>query len=155
MKYLILLLAASLVPAVAQADIPEQTFTAFITGYSSATNEPPNSTIIWLDGKGGNAGGTGTYDDPITVAVAKDRFKRGTVFYLPHVKRYFKAEDLCPPCKRGHKGLPWLDVYVGDAGGPDVLKCKGKLTGVREVIQNPRDTHEVQSGPIYAGKCTI
>lgn len=155
MKYLSVFLAVCLFLSVAQASVPEQTFQAFITGYSSATNEPPNSTTIWLDGKGGNAGGTGTYDDPITVAVAKDRFRHGTLFYLPHLKRYFKAEDLCPPCKSGRDGLPWLDVYVGDAGGPDVLKCKGKLTGVREVIQNPKATHEVESGPIYDGKCTI
>jgi hypothetical protein len=142
MRYLNLFLAACLFPAVVQANVPEQTFTAFITGYSSETNQPPNSTVIWLDGNRGNAGGSGTYDDPITVAVAKGRFKYGTVFYVPHLKRYFKAEDLCPPCTSGHKGLPWLDVYVGNAGGPDVHKCKGKLTGVREVIQNPKATHE-------------
>ena len=141
--------------AVECPNCPEQTFSAFITGYSSATNEPPNSTAIWLDGKSGSAGGTGTYADPVTVAVADGQYRYGTVFYLPHLRRYFKAADSCPPCKEGHKGLPWLDVYVGDAGGPDVLKCQGKLTGIRDVIQNPKATYLVQSGAIFDGKCAI
>jgi hypothetical protein len=137
------------------ADCLEQTFTAYITGYSSADNDPPNSTAIWLDGKSGNAGGAGTYSDPITVAVAEGQYRYGTAFYLPHVKRYFKAADSCPPCKKGHQGLPWLDVYVGDASGPAVIKCQEKLTGIRAVIQNPKATYEARSGPIFDGICTI
>ena len=133
----------------------EQEITAYITGYSSETNEPPNSTTIWLDGRQGDAGDTGTYADPITVAVADGQYKYGTMFYLPHVKRYFKASDSCPPCKAGNKGLPWLDVYVGDAGGPEVHKCKAKLTGIREIMLNPKATYPVQVGPIFNGKCTI
>ena len=111
-----------------------QRFNVYLTGYSFWDNTPPGSAVIARPMIRQRAGGTGTYSDPITVAVGHSLatgrqvldFPAGTRFYFPGLRRYAIVEDVCGDgpspekggCHVGHNGMPWLDIYVGgsDAG---------------------------------------
>lgn len=143
---------------------------AYVTGYSYWDNTPAGSVDISDPVLHQKAGGSGTYVDPITVAVGhsiiggKDilDFPAGTRFYVPNLRRYFIVEDTCGdgntpqngPC---HTGFPtgaeyWLDVWVG---GGSVSKtqsdtCMNALTDVHTVIRNPAANYAVVAGEITA-----
>ena len=149
----------------------------YITGFGYPDNTPPNSDAICCGVlHGSHAGGTGTYTDPITVAVGhvisggKDTldFPAGTRFYIPNLRRYFMVEDACGdgntpqngPChnlSQADAGATlWLDVWVGGVGassGP-VISCEDAITALHTVIQNPNSTHPVVVGPVYNGACS-
>ncbi len=152
--------------------------TAFVTGYSWFDNTPAGSAAISHPVLHRTAGGTGTYADPITVAVGHSLatgrdvldYRAGTRLYVPHLRRYFIVEDTCGdgptpqklPC-HAVTGAPsgtttWIDVYIG--GGPTstagaAAACASKVTGLRTMIVNPRSTYVVVKGPILNGKaCT-
>jgi hypothetical protein len=104
------------------------------------------------------AGGTGTYCDPITFAteVANDaQFPFGTIIYVPPLKRYFIREDTCAGCTG-----PWFDLWVGGDGGGDsnaVIACEEHLPGpTLEVLVNPPSDEPVTPGPIFQnGTCGV
>jgi hypothetical protein len=144
-------------------------FKAYITGYWFGDNTPPESGDISNPVIHRNAGGIGTYDDPITLAVGHVMsgendildYPAGTKFYLPYLRRYVIVEDTCGdgdtpqdgPCHIGYRGKPWLDVYLGEnASQAESDKCMGKITGVHTVIQNPLPTYPVVEGEIV-GAC--
>jgi hypothetical protein len=170
--------AAELTPPVVGELIPA----AYTTGYTWFDNTPPGSTVISHPVVHSRAGGTGTYDDPITLAVGHSLatgqdvldYPAGTRFYVPHVRRYFIVEDTCgdgaTPQDRGCHNLAsapsgartWLDLYVGGAAGDDqaaVQACAGKVTSgdteLHSVIKDPASTHPVVAGPLFEdGRCT-
>ncbi len=149
----------------------EQRFVAYTTGYGWPDNTPPggdiSSGILHF-----SAGGSGTYQDPITLAVGhsisggKDTldYQAGTRFYIPAFKKYFIAEDTCGdgsepqngPCHTGYQGHPWLDLWVGGEGyaSSPVISCAGTVTDTHLVIQNPASNYAVVPGPLYSGSCT-
>ena len=155
---------------------------AYTTGYTWFDNTPPGSTVISHPVLHPRAGGTGTYVDPITLAVGHSLetgedvldYPAGTRFYLPHVRRYFIVEDTCgdgaTPQDRGCHNLAsaaagartWVDLYVGGAAGDDeaaVRACAGKVTDgdteLHEMIKDPASTHPVVPGPFFQdGRCT-
>lgn len=151
------------------ADPDARMFNAYVTGYSYFDNTPPGSADIALPVIHDKAGGTGTYDDPITLAVghvisggvSTPDFPAGTRFYLPYLQKYFIVEDVCGdgsrpqngPC---HTGYPsdaeaWLDVWIDGAGGSNRIadECMSSITGVHGVIQDPPATLTVVPGTIY------
>lgn len=152
--------------APAPGEVVSQMYT---TGYAARDNTPAGSTRIDMPGHTGNAGGTGTYADPITVAVGHSiingndipDFAYGTMFYIPNVQRYFKASDLCGdgnqpqngPCHTGYQGKTWIDLYVGASLDKAVLTCEDNITGIHTVILNPASTHKVTPGAIYETGC--
>lgn len=115
------------------------------------------------------AGGTGSYADPITVAVghvisggrSTPDWPKGTRFYIPNLHRYFIVEDECgdgPTPQNGpcHTGYPanastWLDVWVGGKGGTKGASdaCMNSITKVSTVIVDPGSGYPVTSGDIY------
>ncbi|MBX6748620.1 MAG: hypothetical protein IRY85_02950 [Micromonosporaceae bacterium] len=143
---------------------------AFITGYSYFDNTPPGSTQVSHPVLHAVAGGRGTYDDPITVAVGHVRegdvdlldWPAGTRFYVPNLRRYLIVEDTCGDGERPqegpcHTGYPagattWLDVWVGEEGGTTrgAERCMQKITGVWDVIVDPDPGFAVDPGDIYA-----
>lgn len=146
-------------------------FQAYTTGYAAEDNTPAGSTEIDLGGHSGNAGGTGTYADPITLAVGGslingkeiDDFAYGTEFYVPNLRRYFIATDFCGDgtspqttgCHKGFQGHTWIDLYVGaQATGQAVLNCEDAITDIHLVIQNPASNYAVVSGPVFNGVCS-
>lgn len=71
-----------------------------MTGYSYQDNQGGNNAKISCPQVHQQAGGTGTYQDPITVAsggksggASADGVKRGDRFYIPAVQRYVIVED--------------------------------------------------------------
>ncbi|MEM6940993.1 MAG: hypothetical protein AAF943_08370 [Pseudomonadota bacterium] len=145
----------------------------FLTGYSFWDNTPPGSSAIALPRLRSRAGGTGTYRDPITLAVGHVKngtrstpdFRPGTRFYIQKLRRYAIVEDVCGdgpkpqngPCHIGYKGRPWIDIWVGgrrvDKGF--VQRCMYRLTGLQQVIRNPGPDYPVDPGEISASGCRV
>ena len=68
-----------------------------ITFYGARDNCPPSGEIAYpIIHK--EAGGLGTYDNPITFASAKRLFSPGTRIYYPTLEKYFVMEDSCEEC---------------------------------------------------------
>lgn len=148
----------------------EVRFIAYTTGYSWYDNTPAGSAEISNPVIHQFAGGSGTYADPITVAVGhsiagnKDTldYAAGTRFYIPNLKRYFIVEDTCGdgnspqngPCHTGYQGHVWLDVYVGKGSSKSASdQCMDAITETHLVIQNPGSGYPVSTGDI-AANCT-
>jgi hypothetical protein len=163
-------------PVVAQPPVQtpasnEIRMSAYITGYGWPDNTPPGGAVS--DGVlHQTAGGVGTFNDPITVAVGhsiiggKDilDYPAGTKFYMPYLRRYFIVEDTCGdgdtpqngPCHIGYEGHVWLDIWVGGEGASEsaVYKCQEAITDVHLVIQNPASNYAVTSGPVFNNGCS-
>lgn len=144
-------------------------FVAYTTGYAAKDNTPAGSTQIDLGGHSGNAGGTGTFNEPITLAVGHSiingqdigDYPYGTKFYVPNLRKYFSAADSCGdgntpqngPCHTGYQGHVWLDLYSGASLANGVLGCEDAITGLHLVIENPSPSYAVVAGAIYNGSC--
>lgn len=129
-----------------------------LTGYSWQDNTPPGSGTICCGVLHRHAGGTGTYSDPITVAVpgsgSKMQFKPRTKFYLAVLHRYVIVEDSGATRYK----LPHLDVWIDGRSGTRAAtdRCMSALTGATTAIQDPSPGLPVMAGPIYSrGKCRI
>ncbi len=149
--------------------------TAYMTGYAFYDNTPSGDEIS-DPVVHARAGGTGTYRDPITVAVGhaivggqdKLDYPRGTRVYVPNVRRYFVVEDTCgdgPQPQNGpcHAGRPrgttvWIDLWVDgrDSTPPSVDSCMAAITrGPGTIVFNPRSNYAVSRGPLIKhGRCT-
>ena len=150
-----------------------QKFSVYLTGYSFWDNTPPGSAAIARPVIRQRAGGSGTYSDPITIAVGHSfatgrqelDFPAGTRFYFPALRRYAIVEDVCGdgpspqngPCHVGYNGMPWLDIYVdGSGAGPHAANaCMRQITGIHEVIVAPPKGSPVVAGPLTESGCVI
>ena len=150
-----------------------QRFSVYLTGYSFWDNTPPGSAAIAKPVIRQRAGGSGTYSDPITIAVGHSfatgrqqlDFPAGTRFYFPALRRYAIVEDVCGdgpspqhgPCHVGYNGLPWLDIYVdGRHAGPGAADaCMRQITGIHEVIVSPTKGLPVVVGPLAESGCAL
>jgi hypothetical protein len=143
---------------------PVRNLHIWLTGYSFQDNTPPSSAIVSAPIMHKTAGGTGTYANPITVAVpghASDgdmAWKGGTRFYLPTVQRYAIVEDSgASPAPSGQDGH--LDMWVDGQGGSKSASdsCMDKITGAGiPAIMNPPPGKPVIVGPITSnGTCHV
>jgi 3D (Asp-Asp-Asp) domain-containing protein len=123
-----------------------------ITFYGAADNDPPGSREIAYPGiLHGQAGGTGTFDDPITFAAQQGHFAPGTKIYVPDVRRYFILEDSCANCSGSH-----IDLWAGSANDRGIVRCEDSLTreGARPYQLNPPAGLAVSPGDLYQnGHC--
>jgi 3D (Asp-Asp-Asp) domain-containing protein len=122
-----------------------------ITFYAAADNDPAGSREIAFPGLHREAGGTGTFADPLTFAAAKGVFNPGTKIYVPDVQRYFILEDSCATCSGPH-----IDLWTGPAIDTGVIRCEESLTksGARPYQVNPPAGLPVVAGDLYrGGKC--
>ncbi len=122
------------------------TQTVYFTGYGYPDNDPPGSAAIALPSIHQRAGGTGTYADPITVAVKKGgAYQPGQRFYFPELKKYGIVEDWCASCSATQ-----LDLWVGGDGSNDsqVLACESTITGNHPVVIDPKEGLPTESGDI-------
>jgi 3D (Asp-Asp-Asp) domain-containing protein len=134
----------------------EKTMTVTVTGYGWPDNDPPNSSAIAYPGqaKHSKAGGTGTYDDPITFAADPAEFPVGTLIYVPHVRRYFIMEDWCSSATANKNDAPLVDLWVGgeNTSNPSaVLQMQESITDLdgATIIVNPDPGKLVITGSIY------
>jgi 3D (Asp-Asp-Asp) domain-containing protein len=126
-----------------------------ITLYGWVDNDPPGPSIAYpvLHQE---AGGIGTFDNPITFAAEPNLFKEGTKIYVPHVKRYFIMEDLCASAhKRYVKGIypPIVDLWAGGYEGcsaKDLLALENKYTHDKiTILVNPTNCYPVDKGLLF------
>lgn len=153
---------------------------AYTTAYTYWDNTPPGSSIIAFAKKDtfptvhDEAGGQGTYDDPITLAVghvlaeATDTpdFLPGTRFYVPVVRRYFIVEDTCGdgdrpqdiPCHKAEEGDLQVDLWIDghDGTAEQVDACASALTEIHTIIKDPAPDYVVVPGALFQnGTCTL
>ena len=151
----------------------EQRLTAYITGYSYWDNTPPGSSAISKPVVHRRAGGTGTYDDPVTIAVGhsithgrqKLDYPAGTRFYIERLRKYAIVEDVCGdgntpqagPCHTGYNGHPWLDIYIGGSkhSAAQTDACARRITDLQRIILNPAPGYAVHAGEISASGCKL
>ena len=80
-----------------------------ITFFGYPDNSPPGAGIAWTNCGHSLAGGTGSYDDPITFATAPDGdFKVCDVVYLPYLRKYARYEDDCEQCSKSSLQILYL-----------------------------------------------
>ncbi|WP_098961220.1 hypothetical protein [Pseudonocardia sp. N23] len=132
---------------------------ALVTFYSAADNDPPGSTdIAHPSDRHHTAGGTGAFDDPITMATDVREIPVGGVVYSPKLQRYFVMEDDCAPCiaEWGASKKAHVAFWIGGGTDSRVTACEDSLTSARPVtIQyDPPPGLTVDTRPLYsAGKC--
>ncbi|HEX4362586.1 MAG TPA: hypothetical protein VH141_33955 [Pseudonocardia sp.] len=135
--------------------------TIWLTGYSWQDNTPPGSSTVGEPVLHKEAGGQGTFQDPITVAVPGHQgamaWQPGTKFYLPSVQRYVIVEDSGaakqPAGTDTHLDM-WIDGQDGTKQATD--DCENLFTGKVPAQVNPPDNLQVTAGPIFAnGKCNV
>ncbi|MDQ1740981.1 MAG: hypothetical protein QOE53_2633 [Pseudonocardiales bacterium] len=149
--------------------------TAYLTGYDYYDNTPPGSAAVSNPVIHQTAGGTGTYTDPITLAVGHTitssgqdvlDWPAGTKFYVPNLRKYFIVEDTCGdgntpqngPCHTGYPApaTTWLDLWVDGQTdtSTQASNCMDAITGVHKVIKDPPSTYAVVPGAVAAnGGC--
>jgi len=145
----------------------------YLTGYTYWDNTPPGSAAIARPVVHQRAGGTGTWTNPITIAVGHRiengrqtlDYPAGTRLYLPRLRKYAIVEDVCGdgaapqngPCHTGYQGRPWLDIWIGGRGmsAEESDACARRITAVqRAVIDPPRDL-PVAVGEIASNGCHV
>ncbi|WP_125725933.1 hypothetical protein [Kibdelosporangium aridum] len=123
-----------------------------INFYGARTNSPSGSrAIAYTNVMHGQAGGTGTFDDPITFAAGTDRYQPGTKIYVPDLKRYFILEDLCPQCSG-----TTINVWTGSANDSGSVDCQRSLSrnGSWSYEVGPPAGRAVVPGDLYQnGRC--
>jgi hypothetical protein len=150
----------------ASASSSASTEQAFVTMYGWYDNTPPSATISYPVIHQ-EAGGTGTWSDPITYASSTAETKAGTRIYVPRVQKYFIMEDDCSECDadwsgHGPDGGPNLwhfDLWLGGKGGNAIsaIECEDALTNynpdntpkLESVIVNPPSNETVSSEPLF------
>lgn len=154
-------------------DSGENRYDIYLTGYSYWDNTPPGSAAISKPVIHRQAGGTGTYRDPITIAVGHSitgnrqtlDYPAGTRFYLERLQKYAIVEDVCGdgnnpqngPCHTGRNGLPWLDIYVdgSSTSSSAATQCTYNITAVQSIIQNPQPNYPVVAGSLAESGCRV
>lgn len=168
----------SAAPAVQASSSERIVTTAYTTAYTWYDNTPAGSAAISHPVLHKTAGGTGTYEDPITIAVGHSLatgqdvldFPAGTRIYLPDVRRYFIVEDTCGdgrdpqggPCHQGvnvhgTNSTIWIDMWIGgqSVNADAANACASKVTNVNTAVFNPASNYAVApgAGVIHDGKC--
>ena len=156
--------------------------TAYTTAFTWFDNTPPGSGAICCPQVHQMASGTGTYADPITLAVGHSTasgrdvldYPPGTRFYMNDVRRYFIVEDSCgdssPPQSGGCHSLAnapagattWVDMWAGGTANDTqaaAQACSSNLTdgdgSLHTIVENPPSDLAVVAGPLFQnGQCT-
>ena len=72
-----------------------------ISFFGYPDNSPPGAGLAFTNCGHSLAGGTGSYDDPITFATATDGdFQICEIVYLPYLRKYARYEDDCEQCSK-------------------------------------------------------
>lgn len=124
-----------------------------LTFYGGPDNDPPGPAIAHPNARHGQAGGTGTNEDPITTASDPRAVPVGTLLYLPSLRKYLVMEDDCAACieewtatRTGH-----IDVWTG-LSGSELLACEEALTPPGPVLVEvgPPPDRPVEPQPLYS-----
>lgn len=124
----------------------------YVTFYGFVDNDPPGKTIAfphnyYPSALHNIASGTGTYSDPVTLAVKNNQWNVGTRMYVPYLKKYFIVEDICASCSENQ-----IDVWMESDGSheSELLACENKWTkSVAQVELNPPTGRSVNTTPFF------
>jgi len=77
----------------------------YLTFYGWPDNDPPGNALAYprrsnTGAVHNTAGGTGTYEDPVSMATDPSEWQVGTRFYIPFLQKYVVMEDWCAGCVR-------------------------------------------------------
>jgi hypothetical protein len=114
-------------------------------GACNSNGDPNNITTAAACGpRGETAGGTGSYDDPLTMASAGKWFCHLEVVYVPYLLKYLRYEDYCQQCTEdaANGKTTHIDVWTGSVvtnGGKVQIACENTLTpeNLQTMIRNP------------------
>jgi hypothetical protein len=133
-----------------------------VTFYGAGDNDPPGSSAIaHPNARHSEAGGTGTFADPVSLASDVREIAVGTIVYYPSLKKYFVMEDDCATCieEWGDSKFPHIDLWTGDFSGSAFTACQHALTpgGLVEVEVGPPAGRPVDTRPLYtaSGGCLV
>jgi len=144
-----------------EAPLAESNITSELTFYGAGDNCPPGGAIAYPIIHQ-EAGGNGTWTNPITCASAPNWLSPGSKIYIPHYKKYFIMEDSCEECITDWvtRGKYHVDGWLG----PDTIEhgstdCEVQLTlSATTITLNPADNHAVDTTPLFScnsqGTCT-
>jgi hypothetical protein len=137
---------------------PHDTQSFLVTLYGFPDNSPPGAGIAFPQIHS-QAGGTGTFDDPVTFATDRNELAPGTIVYYPFLHRYFIMEDDCAECDQDWEGqgpdggpnFNHIDLWVGGEGGDSnaVIQCEDALTQQGDVVLNPPSNEPVDTTPLF------
>jgi hypothetical protein len=121
----------------------------YVTLYGYADNDPPGSDTTSL---GGHAGGTGSFNDPITAAANSSglsgQFSYGTKFYVPELQKYFVIGDYMANTSGGDSHV---DLWVGGNASTPASQsnsAENALTDHYQIILDPPSNEPVNTTPL-------
>lgn len=97
-----------------------------LTSDTDPDNSPPGAAIAHDCGRGYTAGGSGSYDDPLTFASVPGQYNECEIVWDPYTEKYLRNEDDCATCSG-----TWIDIWTGsnsENGGQAQLNCEDDLT---------------------------
>jgi len=128
--------------------------TAETTFYGAKDNCPPGGDIAYpVIHK--EAGGTGTYADPITYAGDVKVTPKGTIIYVFNIQKYFIMEDECQECIQdwNKKQKYHFDLWMGPdiaTPGPYLITCEDAMTLSKVNVEiNPPNNYQVSSKELF------
>jgi hypothetical protein len=143
-----------------------RTVRAFMTLYGYVDNSPPGTVIAHPCIHSG-AGGTGSFEDPVTFATDVHELPWCKVIYVPYMERYFIHEDECSECDTDwvHRHLYRFDMWAGGNATSlhqperrSLLRCEDTWTRANSatdpnnptIIVNPPSNLPVTTVPIFS-----
>ena len=124
----------------------------YVTFYGWPDNSPPGAGIAY-PGLHSQAGGTGSYADPITFATDAREFAPGTILYVPFIEKYVIMEDGCAECSTDWARGKWhIDIWMNSNGSYDsqVLACENDWTqSTAQVEIDPPSNRPVTLPPLF------
>jgi hypothetical protein len=125
-----------------------------MTLYGWPDNSPPGNAIAY-PGIHRSAGGTGTYDDPVTFATSKNEEMPGTIIYIPAFLKYAVMEDDCVSCDSDwQNGMKYhFDFWLNSdasANSQAVIQCEDMWSqGMTTVEINAPPGRMVDPKPLF------